>query len=147
VIKNFRKKIKLLELPESNITAFLVSITIWIAVFIIMFGLGILLGLLPDEWFAVPDRVTSWITTLLNVGCGVMAAVNIYKIDRKLAFYTSVACATLFSCYFGYVTVEWGDAHPHLSANGYNLGTSMVWVLVLLLSEACRKVGYKRGIS
>jgi hypothetical protein len=133
----------LLNFTQSDKKSFIVCIVAWIIVFLTMYALGNLLTFLPDNWFHFLDHLTSWITLFMIASCGIMSAVSLFKTNRKLALYTVLSCSCLFTCYFGYVTVQWGDKHPHLSANGYNLGTSLVVLAIYLISNFYCKSFYR----
>lgn len=117
----------------------------WVGTMLFLVIAGFLLGKAPNGVKVALDFITSWVTTILLIVCGITSANILNSISRKLATISSIAYAGIFTCYLAYITINYGSFEPHIAAVGFNVATSSQAILLTGIIYYIRKKGLYVG--
>ena len=90
----------------------------------VLFLLGTDIPKIVSQEFLKPiELCSSWITVGVTLCCGLFAAMMIAHYSLKTAVLVAMAYSSIFICYIGYVTLDFGASEPRLAAIGFNIAT------------------------
>lgn len=116
-----------------------IIIAMWIAVIVIfLFGtyLPKLISLPYIKFFEV---ASSWITVLCTLALGLLTALLVFPYSRINAILVTCAYSSIFICYIGYVTVDYGSFEPLVAAIGFNIATILQAVSIWKIAQMLKK--------
>ena len=127
------KKINEVVVKGNTVKPLFIGIGVWILTALVFVISGLLLQNLSNDILAFMDKISSWITTVAIISCGLTAGTYAYRHSKFLGICVWIAWGAIFTNYFAYVTIDYGDLHPHVSAIGFNIATTFQSIALLFV--------------
>lgn len=96
---------------------------VWLMTFLVLIAFALILPLAPPSILSSAAEITSWVATAFILFCGLLSAYFFYKINKQVGLVISIAYASIFTAYIGYITIDYGSIRPNISAFIFNIAT------------------------
>lgn len=108
-----------------------VQAIVWLVTFLFLITFALILPFAPPGVIYNAAMITSWITTGFILFCGLFSAYFFYKINKQIGLIISIAYASIFTAYLGYITIDYGAIRPNISAFIFNMATILQSLAIL----------------
>jgi hypothetical protein len=114
-------------------------VVMWIAVMVLFILATYLPKILATPYLKLIEVYSSWITAICTLVLGLLTAIMVAPYSVPKAVLVAFAYGSIFICYIGYVTIDYGASEPLMAAIGFNIATILQTFSIWKISQLLRK--------